>query len=324
MKGFESTQLRFIPVRVFLQAKKILACCFVLLLGEWAEGATRVWIDTDIAIGSPIREVDDAFALFLAVRSPELQIAGISTSYGNAPLEATTAAATDFVSRLKKDVRIYPGARSRHDLGRETIATRGLAEALRKSPGLTYVALGPATNLATFQRLHPKLSSRIRRVIFLGGTPEGADLLFGSARRIRVHDANVLKDAPALSEILKSQWPITLVPVATAAKMTINKANLENIGRGGKAGQFLQDKSKVWLWFWTGFLQENGAPVFDCAAILAAAKPAALRFERRFVALRDPGNLIVVNSFRPGSRAVECATGITPVANRLVVTRLRE
>jgi inosine-uridine nucleoside N-ribohydrolase len=43
-----------------------------------------VWIDTDPSIGAPWREVDDAFALLLAFQSPELEIVGISSTYGNA------------------------------------------------------------------------------------------------------------------------------------------------------------------------------------------------------------------------------------------------
>src|SRR5947208_3258648 len=74
--------------------------------------AETVWIDTDISIGSPLREVDDAFALLLAFHSPNLKIAGISTSYGNAPLAATTSAAHALISKLDPRRAIYPGAES--------------------------------------------------------------------------------------------------------------------------------------------------------------------------------------------------------------------
>src|SRR5213078_1607281 len=94
----------------------------VALLGAAHPAAARtVWIDTDVSIGSPIREVDDAYALVLAFHSPEIRIAGVSTTYGNASVAATTRAATDLVSRfggaagLKAD-RVFPGARSANDL----------------------------------------------------------------------------------------------------------------------------------------------------------------------------------------------------------------
>ena len=125
--------------------------------------ATAVWIDSDVSIGSPIREVDDAYALVLAFHSPEIRIAGLSTSYGNAPLGHTTHVAQDIVRRFGAPAglsvaKVYAGARSAADLGRRTEASNALAAALEKGR-LTYIALGPLTNLATFLRLHPTLAS---------------------------------------------------------------------------------------------------------------------------------------------------------------------
>ena len=48
-----------------------------------------VWIDTDTAIGVPGADVDDGLALVQAFHSPELVVRGVSSVYGNAPLEST-------------------------------------------------------------------------------------------------------------------------------------------------------------------------------------------------------------------------------------------
>jgi hypothetical protein len=64
----------------------ILAICVSPGLG-WAQGSARapekVIIDTDIG-----DDVDDAFALALAVRSPELQILGVMTTFGDTEARA--------------------------------------------------------------------------------------------------------------------------------------------------------------------------------------------------------------------------------------------
>jgi len=65
-----------------------LAILAAIFCGVHMAAADTVWIDTDVSIGSPIREVDDAYALLLAFHSPEIRIAGISTTYGNALLIA--------------------------------------------------------------------------------------------------------------------------------------------------------------------------------------------------------------------------------------------
>src|SRR5205085_8983070 len=90
--------------------------------------AGTVWIDTDVSIGSPIREVDDAFALVLAFHSPEIRIAGLSTTYGNAPLGQTTRAARDLVERFGQPAgltvdAVFAGAGSASDLGRRSAAS---------------------------------------------------------------------------------------------------------------------------------------------------------------------------------------------------------
>src|SRR2546430_8070321 len=124
-----------------------LAAIVVLLSATHVASARTVWIDTDISIGSPIREVDDAYALVLAFHSPEIRIAGVSTSYGNAPLGHTTHAARELVQRFGaagnvRPEQVFTGARSAADLGRRSEASEALAAALEKE-SVTYVALGP-------------------------------------------------------------------------------------------------------------------------------------------------------------------------------------
>lgn len=48
----------------------------------------RLWIDTDAACGhSPRTDPDDCFALVLLAQSPEVEIVGVSTVFGNAALD---------------------------------------------------------------------------------------------------------------------------------------------------------------------------------------------------------------------------------------------
>ncbi|HVF72439.1 MAG TPA: nucleoside hydrolase [Chthoniobacterales bacterium] len=281
--------------------------------------ATTVWIDTDVSIGSPFREVDDAFALLLAFRCPELQIAGVSTSYGNAPLRMTTASARKLFAQLNPETPVFPGAASRNDVATRTEASEALAAALRRKGALTYVALGPLTNLAAFQTLHPALSRKIDRVIFLGGTTPATTLRFGSRHPIRIHDANVVKDPEAVERILCRGKPFTLIPVETAAKLTRNAAELDSLRRD-PAGDFVQAHSRVWLWFWTKFVGTSGAPIFDAAAILAAADPASMKMAKRFAEINAVGELVVSND--PRGHSVSLAVEVRQRGYALLERRL--
>ena len=60
-------------------------------------------IDTDI--GS-----DDAAALIMAMKNPEIDILGITTIGGNIPLENTTRNALQVVEECKKEIPVYKGA----------------------------------------------------------------------------------------------------------------------------------------------------------------------------------------------------------------------
>ncbi len=267
----------------------------------------RVWIDTDLSFGSPFREVDDAYALVLARHSPELQIAGLSTSYGNAPLRAVTRRTQDLVERLGLTTPVISGANSPNDLGRSTPATESLAATLRKNERLTYIALGPLTNLASFLILHPKEATRIDQIIMVAGHSPGAVLGFGPGRRFQIHDANVVKDSAAIRTVLKASAPILIAPIETSSDLILEKQDLQLLRRSSPVGQHLANGSGVWLWFWKHIVRAKGGPCFDALAVIAAAQPGLLKLETRRARVEAKGELIVrENSQRTGRRVLFC------------------
>src|SRR5215475_6468866 len=71
-----------------------------------SSGAARVVIDTDPG-------VDDAFALLLAMHSPELKIEGITPVAGNVPLDLTLPNALRMVEIAgRKDIPVAAGAKT--------------------------------------------------------------------------------------------------------------------------------------------------------------------------------------------------------------------
>jgi purine nucleosidase len=305
---------------VIVRKALLFAAVFALARGALAE---RVWIDTDVSIGSPFREVDDAYALVLAFHSPELRIAGISASYGNADVGRATRVAREMTERFGPSaVRVFAGAKSPEDRTRQTEASEALANELTRGP-LTYLALGPLTNLAAFAELHPNLTRRIRRVIIVGGQPEGTTLRLGPKKTFSIHDANVFKDPRAAAVILASQMPITLAPPATAAELLIREKELRDLeGRPG-AANYLARRSKVWLWFWTHIVGTNGGPIFDALAVAATAKPALIVMDRSYARLDQAANLIVSSQVTTGSRPVRFCRSFAPQLKSVVLDRLR-
>lgn len=288
--------------------------------------AGTVWIDTDVSIGSPIREVDDAYALVLAFHSPEIRIVGISTTYGNAPLGHTTRVAQELVRDFgavanQRPDQVFAGARSADDLGRRSEASEALAQALKKD-SVTYIALGPLTNLASFLQLHPQMARRIERVIFVGGQAQGSTLALGPHRSFHIHDANVFKDPRAAALVLQTKIPLTLAPVATSSNLMLDESDLRELERQGGAGRYLAQRSKVWLWFWTHFAGTNGGPIFDALAVVAETRPELISLEKRQAEMDGSRNLLVSTRTSYATRPVSFCGRFSTKTKRLVMDRL--
>jgi inosine-uridine nucleoside N-ribohydrolase len=297
----------------------------ILSIARVAAAAT-VWIDTDVAIGSPFRDVDDGYALVLAFHSPEIHIAGISATYGNAPVGHTKRVAAELVRRFGASAklgsgRVFAGAASARDLGRSTDATEALSKVLEKR-SVTYVALGPLTNLASFLQLHPEQARRIERVIFIGGQVEGTTLGFGPERTFLIHDANVFKDPVATAHILNSKIPRVLVPIAASRSLLINEDDLRQLQQRGGAAEYVARRSKVWLWFWTRVVKEKGGPIFDAFAVMAAAKPELVGLKKATAKMDEAGNLMVSGGLTTPGRGVLVCTRSAPNLKRVVLERL--
>jgi len=148
----------------------------------------KFWIDTDTAS-------DDAVALLMALRWPDVHVEGISTVSGNVPLEMCSINARYTVEICGKETPVYDGAarpllrepsyayffHGSDGMGGmnypkpkrtpETMpAVDALIEAVRAHPGeITLVTLGPLTNIALALSLAPDLKDKISVCYMMAG-----------------------------------------------------------------------------------------------------------------------------------------------------------
>ncbi len=148
----------------------------------------KFWIDTDTAS-------DDAVAILMALRWPDVDVVGISTVSGNVPVEMCAVNARYTVELCGKDTPVYLGAAKpllreasyayffhgpdgmggmnypapRRPLA-EGHAVQALIDAVRAHPGeITLVTLGPLTNVALALALAPDLAQKIPVCYVMGG-----------------------------------------------------------------------------------------------------------------------------------------------------------
>jgi inosine-uridine nucleoside N-ribohydrolase len=156
-----------------------LLACLCLAGGTALAAPQRVIVDTDIG-----DDIDDAFALALVLASPEFEVLGITTAWGDTALRAR------LVQRLLAEtgrgaIPIAAGAptASAIPFTQTRWAQRGAAPApqlaavdflfdnIRRHPGeITLFALGPLTNLGAAIARDPAGFRGLKRVVLMGGS----------------------------------------------------------------------------------------------------------------------------------------------------------
>lgn len=180
----------------------------------------KLLIDTDPG-------VDDALALLMALAEPAAEVLALTIAAGNVGLEHTVANALRVVEIAGAAVPVFagcadplvqPAANAAFVHGRDGFGDAGLPppaghaaaehaalamlRLAREHPGeLTFVMLGPLTNLALALKLDPGLPRRVARLVVMGGAVTGR----GNIARIPV-EFNLGFD-PEAAHIVFSAWP---------------------------------------------------------------------------------------------------------------------
>jgi purine nucleosidase len=210
----------------------------------------KIIIDTDPG-------QDDAFAILFALGSPaELEVVGITTVGGNAPVGRTSENALKIVELAgQPDVPVYagcPGPRVRKlktaehvhgstgldgtdlpapvtPLQREHAVdylVRAIMSAAEEK--LTVCTLGPMTNLAMAMVIEPRVISRLREVVLMGGG------FFQGGNATPAAEFNIFVDPHAAHVVFESGAPVTMCPIdcTYTAQMTVEW--LEKLRATGK------------------------------------------------------------------------------------------
>src|SRR5690242_13088637 len=169
----------------------------------------KVIIDTDIG-----DDIDDAFALALALRSPELQILGITTTFGDtaeraklvdrflaATGEANIPVAVGIPTPPKTAFtqRAYAEGGDHSKSISHPKAVDFILSKLRRYPGeITLIAIGPLGNVGAVIEKDPKTFLQLKRVVMMGGSIErGYDESPDSPSHTPDAEWNVVNSIPA-------------------------------------------------------------------------------------------------------------------------------
>lgn len=83
-----------------------LACSLAMSGGAFAEGATKVILDTDM-----VELFDDGTAMLLLAQAPNIDLLGVTVVSGNSPMPSGVASGVRQLEAMNSDVPIYEGSR---------------------------------------------------------------------------------------------------------------------------------------------------------------------------------------------------------------------
>jgi len=234
---------------------------------------------------------DDAVALLLAGHHPALELAAVTTTFGNAPLPVTldnTLAA--LAAGQLGHVPVYAGA-ERPMVGEalKTLPTQAARlplpeHSLEPQPGRAaqflveyylgphgpdtiYLPVGPHTNLALALRLEPRIAARIPRIVTMGGA-------YLEGNTTPSAEFNILADPEAAHIVFTSGIPITMIGLEVTARGWLSLADTQRIRALGTpwahAAADLAERDV--RWFMANRATGEGQ-IFDACAVAAVIDP---------------------------------------------------
>jgi purine nucleosidase len=280
---------------------------------------------------------DDAMAILLARGCPDIELRAITTVAGNQTLAKTTLNARRVCTVAGiRDVPIFAGCDrplqrepviaaeihgesglDGHEFGPPAVevsdehAVDYLIRTLLASDGeITLVPVGPLTNIATAVRREPRIVSRVREVVLMGGAYTRGNITPAA-------EFNIFADPEAAAVVFEAGWPLTMVSLDLTYQALIPGQFLDEVsalGNGlsrmitGTLGSYRDSyRRKAGL---------PSAPLHDPCAVAYVARPELMTTQDAFVAVETTG------TWTAGATVTDFAAKLGRPMNAKVPTRL--
>jgi len=259
----------------------------------------KVYLDVDTG-------VDDALALLLAVRSPDLDIKGVTCVSGNVPVDLVVRNTLDvlevagashvpvargMVVPLRETMVNAAEIHGKNGLGGVELAKSAseplnvhAVEFLRReltevSDPITIIALGPLTNIATLIRAYPEVVSKIEEIVVMGGA-------IGPGNVTPTAEFNIRQDPEAADIVFGSGIPILLYIWDVFIRVAFVRSEIESFSSSSNNSVALAGKLLM------SMLDRFGRPktsIGDAGAVACILNPSAITTKQLPVAVELSG-----------------------------------
>jgi purine nucleosidase len=260
-------------------------------------GAQRVPVLFDTDIGT---DIDDAYALALILRSPEIDLLGVTTVSGDAVARARLAAKLLAIEGgAAATIPVYAGTSTATQYMKQAEWAAGFASPalhtdggvafmraqIEARPGqLTIVAVGELTNVAALLASSPGVAGKIKRIALMGGALRRG----GQPGSKPEPEWNIKSNAAAARTVFTSGVPLVVGPLDATADL---KLTPEHRVRLFTRGTPLTDALSALDYIWTHSNTWKGATpiLFDLLPIAALYEPTIATFEALHVVVEGNG-----------------------------------
>ncbi len=226
----------------------------------------KIILDTDPGI-------DDAMAIFFAFQSPDIEVLGLTTVFGNVPVDMAAQNALTLCEMADKDIPVTKGVGmpwvgpessyahfvhgddgfggvnptpSSRELDPRSSA-QFIVDMARQHPGeITLVAIGPLGNLALALRLEPDLPKLVKGVSIMGGAA------FVRGNVTPVAEANIWNDAHAAEIVFAADWDLTMFGLDVTNAVPFAPTFVDVLAnKNPKLGGFVQQTAQFYMDFYS-------------------------------------------------------------------------
>lgn len=277
----------------------------------------KVIIDTDPGVG-------DALALILAMRSPELEVVGVTTVCGNVPVGQATKNLLRILDFVKTPSGLLVGQGAARPLEEDLVTcpaygNDGLGEldqvlsvggspryppaylppslptaqevwndCVRRYPDeITLVTLGPLTNLALGLKVNPVTVQKFQAVIAMGGTIGVPGNIAPAA------EFNMYVDPHAAHRVFRAALPFTLVPLDVTTRVSMTRAVIATWvgGSTDPLGRLVTDLTSKAFDFAEEFEGHGRFSLHDPLTLLAVIDPSLMTIEPLHLSVEIAGQM---------------------------------
>ncbi len=264
-------------------------------------GTRRVVLDTDLGMGNPGSDIDDGFALALALADPEITLELVTTVGGNADVDTCTRLTRELLERLgRPEVPVVGGAAlslrggsGRADSRRDPYAAPAIVEAVTAAPGdITLVAIGPLTNVALALLLEPALARDVREIVAMGGV-----YLEHTNRLAMPGEYNIWCDPGAAAVVFASGAPLRLVGLDVTRQVRLTRDDARAMCASGRDfAAFAGESALSWIDHHGAAnpgdpLEQDSCALHDPLAVAVVTRPDLVTWAPAHVAVETAGRV---------------------------------